>query len=82
MPRPGNKTPSRNIDITLTGIGEDVTPAAPAAPVKGSKIDIPLGGAAPKKPENADLTDTEFAFVNRHHDEVKAQRRAARKQGK
>lgn len=58
------------IDISLDGVGEKHRPAR-------SSIDIPLDsdqGAA-------SITDKEFEFVNRHHEEYKEMRRRAREQG-
>ena len=57
------------IDISLDGVGEKRRPSR--------KIDIPLDcdkGAA-------GITDKEFEFVNRHHEEYKEMRRRAREQG-
>lgn len=81
------RPPKQQIDFTIDGIGEGGTYAsapAPAAKGKGgkSKIDIPLDGVTRKVKNNADLTDTEFEFVNRHHEQVKAEHRRARQGGK
>lgn len=58
------------IDISLDGVGETPRPSR-------SNIDIPLDG------DNgaAGITDKEFEFVNRHHEEYKEMRRRAREQG-
>lgn len=57
------------IDISLDGVGEKRPTAR--------NIDIPLDG------DNgaAGITDKEFEFVNRHHEEYKEMRRRAREQG-
>lgn len=57
------------IDIPLNGVGEKPRPS--------SRIDIPLDG----EDGSASITDKEFEFVNRHHEEYKEMRRRAREQG-
>lgn len=57
------------IDIPLNGVGEKPRPS--------SRIDIPLDG----EDSSASITDKEFEFVNRHHEEYKEMRRRAREQG-
>ena len=58
------------IDISLDGVGEQRRSSH-------SSIDIPLDGDKGA----AGITDKEFEFVNRHHEEYKEMRRRAREQG-
>lgn len=58
------------IDISLDGVGEAPRPSR-------SSIDIPLDGDQ----SSASITNKEFEFVNRHHEEYKEMRRRAREQG-
>lgn len=57
------------IDISLEGVGEAPRPSR-------SRIGIPLDGET-----GAAITNKEFEFVNRHHEEYKEMRRRAREQG-
>lgn len=58
------------IDISLDGVGEASRPSR-------RNIDIPLDGDRGA----AGITDKEFEFVNRYHEEYKEMRRRAREQG-
>ena len=57
------------IDIPLDGVGEAPKPSR-------GRIDIPLDGET-----GAAITNKEFEFVNRHHEEYKEMRRRAREEG-
>lgn len=68
MPR--NTAP--NIDISLEGVG----PQAGGTPRSRASIDIPLGGGGIDPDQ---ISALELEMVNRHHAEVKAAHRRARK---
>lgn len=62
----------------------DIPLGEPAQHKQGSRIDIPLDGGQPPKPQPdpapGQILQTEMEIVNRHHEEVREQHRRARVQ--
>lgn len=67
------------IDISLDGVGGRSAVRSSSAGAPRSRIDIPLDSGRAGK-GGSGICDRELEFVNRHHQQIKEQRRRAREE--